>query len=457
MDFEPTTSAHDNGKTAVAHPPVHAHDPGHTHVPVNYQPRTRVGVVVFAIAVAIGLLIVFYVVQHSHHTEEASLKDDVRDAGQTALPVDAIHARRGSPEKLVTLPGDAQAFYETTIFARTNGYVHKWFADIGDKVTEGQTLATIETPELDDELNQALAKVGQLTAEANVAATAASFAKISYDRWSAAAPDGVVSAQERDQKKSELDTCLAKVQSAQSAVKLGQAQLQQLQTLEKFKNVVAPFAGVITQRHIDLGALVTAGSTSNTSPLYTISQANQIRVFVDVPQPMVPDIHVNMEAFAETRELPGHKFMGIVDRTASSLDMHSRTLRVEVLVPNPDLTLLPGMYVQVTFQTNRANPPVRIPPAALAFGPHGAQVAVVDEEGHVNFRPITIGRDLGDAIEVGSGLKEGEAVALNVGSQVSEGERVTAHFIDGAAHSEAPSSVRTAAAIIPGSKTEAAR
>ncbi|HZK80631.1 MAG TPA: efflux RND transporter periplasmic adaptor subunit, partial [Humisphaera sp.] len=336
----------------------------------------------------------------------------------------------GARETILTLPGDARSFYETTIFGRTNGYVSKWFVDIGDHVKENQVLATIETPELDDQLHETKANFAQLQAQSNVAATNAHFAKISDDRWEAAAPEGAVSQQERDEKKAELDSALAKLEAAKSAVNLAKAQVQRLETLEKFKQVVAPFDGVITQRFLDIGSLVTAGSTTNTTPLYTISQSNQIRVFVDVPQPAVPDIRVGMHAKATARELPGQEFVGIVDRTAASIDPKSRTLKVEVLVPNAKLDLLPGMYVQVTFATSRSNPPLRIPAAALIFGSEGPEVAVVADDKRITFRPIKIARDMGDAVEVASGVSENEMVALNVGSQVVSGEQVDPHPIE---------------------------
>jgi RND family efflux transporter MFP subunit len=402
----------------------------HSHVPVNYSRGTGRSVIIFAAIVVVGLLIAFLVVHHSRGTTSADLQAQATLDAEQAVPIDVVRVEHASADALLTLPGDARAFYETTIFGRTNGYVSKWFVDIGDRVKENQVLATIETPELDDQLHETKANFAQLQAQANVAATNAKFAKVSFDRWEAAAPEGAVSQQERDEKKAELDSAVAKLEAAKSAVNLGQAQVQRLQTLEKFKQVVAPFDGVITQRFLDIGSLVTAGSTTNTTPLYTISQSNQIRIFVDVPQPAVQDIHVGMRARATVRELPGQIFGGIVDRTASAIDPRSRTLKVEVLAPNPNLTLLPGMYVQVSFETSRTDTPLRIPAAALIFGPDGPEVAVVGEDQKLTFRPVTIGKDTGDAVEISSGLSENELVGLNVGSQVISGEQVAAHLVE---------------------------
>ncbi len=265
-----------------------------THVPVHYSRRTPLNVIFFALIVAAALAILFFWVRHSRRKATATLETDTAQLAEQAVPVDVVRIHHSVGESLLTLPGDARAFYETTLFGRTNGYVSKWFVDIGDLVTDNQVLATIETPELDDQLHESKANFAQLNAQANVAATNAQFAKVSFDRWEAAAPEGAVSQQERDEKKAELDSARAKLEAAKAAVNLAQAQMQRLETLEKFKQVTAPFDGVITQRHLDIGSLVTAGSTTNTTPLYTISQYHQMRIFVDVPQSAVPDIHIGM-------------------------------------------------------------------------------------------------------------------------------------------------------------------
>ena len=176
---------------------------------------------------------------------------------------------------------------------------------------------------------------------------------------------------------------------------LGQADVQRLGTLIGFKKVVAPFEGTITQRHVDIGALVTAGSTTSTTPLFSISQSSQIRVFVDVPQTVVPYIKVGMEVTATAHEYPGRKFVGKVDRTAESLDPMSKSLRVQVLVPNEDHTLLPGMYLQVGFQQNRKSPPMRVPAGALCFRSGGPQVGVVTDDHRIEFHDVTISRGHG--------------------------------------------------------------
>ncbi|HWE02256.1 MAG TPA: efflux RND transporter periplasmic adaptor subunit [Tepidisphaeraceae bacterium] len=430
-------------------------DDSHSHVPVHYLPRTSRSVIVFTAIVAVGLLAVFLVAHHSRSTASQGLQTDATEAAEQPIPIDVVRVEHATGDAPLNLPGDARSFYETTIFGRTSGYVSKWFVDIGDQVKENQVLATIETPELDDQLHETKANFAELQAQANVAATNARFAKVSFDRWEAAAPEGAVSQQERDEKKAELDSAVAKLDAAKAAVNLGQAQVQRLETLEKFKKVVAPFDGVITERFLDIGSLVTAGSTTNTTPLYTISQSNQIRILVDVPQPAIGAIHVGMHARATVRELPGEIFVGTVDRTASAIDPRSRTLKVEVLAPNPNLTLLPGMYVQVAFETSRRNTPLCVPAAALIFGPDGPEVAVVGDDHRLTFHSVTIGKDRGDIVEIGSGLSENEMVGLNVGSQVAGGEQVEAHIVEHASH-PAPAKVVPPGPAAPVSPTAAA-
>jgi RND family efflux transporter MFP subunit len=433
----------DSSNGPEAPPPDVSHAGEHSHVPVHYVPGTQRRVALFGGGVAVALAVVFVLGLWSRHRTEAALEQGVREAAEQPAVVNIVHVEPAGAQEILALPGEARSFYETTLFARTSGYVSKWLVDIGDRVTEGQALATIETPELDDQLAEARAKVDQLKAEVHVADTSAAFAKITVGRMEAAAPQGAVSRQEYDQKKSEYDASLAKLEAARAQVALADAEVHRLETLAKFKSVTAPFGGTITQRYVDVGALVTAGSTTNTTPMFTISQADRIRVYVDVPESAAPTIKVGMTVNAEAREYPGKKFVGKVDRTAQSVDPASRTLKVEVLVPNPDLVLLPGMYLQVTFQSSRSHPPLRIPAAALCMRPSGPQVAVVGKDGRVTFRPITIAHDLGDYIEVDSGLTDGEAVAMNVGNGVTDGEIVQAHDMDTPA---APAAAGAAAA-----------
>ena len=215
--------------------------------------------IVLAIAFGIGVWL-----RHRHANELASTDEQMADT-PPAVAVAAVH--RAVQRKILTLPAEARAMNETTLYARTNGYINKWLVDIGDKVKRGQTLAIIDTPELDEQLNAAQAKVSQSKSEASLSVQSAKFAKVTFDRWQAAQPEGVVSEQERDEKSAELDTANAKVAAANAQVAVDEAEVHRLETMVSFKNVTAPFDGTITQRHIDIGDLVTSGSSSNTTSL----------------------------------------------------------------------------------------------------------------------------------------------------------------------------------------------
>jgi RND family efflux transporter MFP subunit len=406
---------------------VLAHKPssGPSHVPVHFGRRTVVRVIIGAVAVTASLVAIHLF--RAHEREKAQTERNVisqQAAGQPPT-VHVVKVEAAGAGVSLTLPGECRAFYEATIFGRVNGYLHMWNFDIGDHVKEGDVLATIDTPELDQEIKVAQAKLASLQADVTLAQATADFAKITNQRFEAGAPEGVVSQQDADQKKSELGVSLAKLESAKAQVELGTADVHRLQALAEFKRVVSPFSGVVTQRHTDIGDLVTAGSTSSTTPLFSVAQSDTIRVFVDVPQVARPGISVGMTADVAAREFPGRTFRGKVDRTSLAINPAADTLKVEVLAPNKDGTLLPGMFVEVTFRSERSHPPVIIPAGALLLLVDGPHVAVVDADNCVRLRPIKIARDLGDTIEVSEGLSGGETIALNLSDQITDGQKVS--------------------------------
>ena len=380
----------------------------HSHVPTDYPSRTGRRTQIIAAALVLGLAGIFVVRHISNAREAAPLETEIQRAANQPAAVDVIHVKTGAADELLTLPGEARPFRDSTIFARISGYVSKWSldanhkpcewtTDIGDHVEEGQVLATIETPELDNQIAAAKAKIKQLNAQVAVADTSTVFARLSFKRWAASSGDGAVSVQERDQKESELNSCVAHLEAAKAEVTLAEADLARLLTMDGFKEVTAPFHGTITDRRVDVGDLVSAGSTSNTTSLFSIAQYAQMRVWVDVPQAVAARISHGMTAmvFYGDREFPGH-----VDRTAETINLASRTLKVEVLVQNPNHELLPGTYLQVKFQFKRTHPPLQIPSSALVWKSSGPQAAVLDEEGKVRFVAVKIARDMGDLVEV---------------------------------------------------------
>jgi RND family efflux transporter MFP subunit len=399
---------------------------GDGNIPVHTAPDTgrRLGIGVSALAVA--LLIAFLIVHHHRSAASEQLTADAQDSADAATPVDVIPVEYAPTARTISLPGEAAAWYASTIYARVSGYVNGWSANIGDRVSAGQVLAKIDTPELDDQLAAARAKVAADQSEVAVAESDANFAKVTNQRWKDS-PKGVVSDQERDEKQAAFDSATARLAAARAQVQLDQADVNRLEALSAFKNVVAPFDGVITRRQIDIGDLVTAGSTASTTPLYDIAQFDKVRVFVDVPQVSSSQIKQGMAATATSREFAGRAFVGTVARTSHSIDAAAKTLKVEVDIANPTLALLPGTYLEVNFKFDDANPPLRVPASALNFRSNGPEVAVVDSHNVVRFHTVTIARDMGEFVEIGSGLSQGDLVALNISNQIADGDRVIPH------------------------------
>lgn len=392
-------------------------------VSARFDPHTGERLKRWAVIAASALGVAFVLVSIDRLVKARSVSRGTQQAASAAPLVDVITAQAlGGAQRLV-LPGYTAAWHESTIFARVNGFVGKWFVDIGDPVHAGQVLALIETPDLDAEFAAARAqlKAGQATVLVRKAET--EFARTTYERWRDS-PKGVVSDQEREEKKAAYDSAVARQRSAEADAALAQAQVDKYQAMTQFKKVTAPYDGAITVRDIDIGNLVTAGSTAATTPLYVMTQNDPIRIFVDAPQSAADDL-LNSRApvQVQTSAAVVREYSGQVTRTSQALNPQARTLRVEVDVPNSKGEFVPGMYVKVGFQL----PPrglVQVPAAALMFRASGPQVAVVDPAGSISFRAVTIGRDDGSVLELSAGVAAGERVALNLSSQIADGERV---------------------------------
>jgi RND family efflux transporter MFP subunit len=329
------------------------------------------------------------------------------DAG---IKVSTVAPRPAPKEIALALPGGTQAIQETTLYARTSGFLSRRKVDIGDRVEAGQLLAEIESPELDQELERAVVRLEE--AQANVTIT-----RNTLQRMTTLLPTHAVSEQEVDDQK-------VRVNSAEAAVKAGQAEVRRLQALQSFEKVQAPFAGTITARNVDKGALVTSGSGSTVTSLFSIADTSALRVFVDVPQNAAPGVAENLEADVFVREFPNRTFRAKVVRTARALDPATRTLRTELYLPNPDGALLPGLYVQVKFSVARENPGVLIPARALVFRKEGPRVVVVTAEKKAELRPVKLGRDFGPEIEVLQGLDAKELLVENPTDDLENGQLV---------------------------------
>jgi len=310
----------------------------------------------------------------------------------------------------LVLPGNLQAYIESPIFARTNGYLLRWYKDIGSKVEKGELLASIDTPEVDQELSQARASREQIRA-------ALGLAKISADRWENLRKTDSVSQQEADQQTSGYEQAKANLAAAD-------ANVRRLEQLESFKNVYAPFSGVLTRRNVDPGALINSGAQAAGRELFDMARVDPLRVYVSVPQAYAPSMKVGLKAAVTLQEFPGQKFTGTVVRTADAIDMSTRTLYTEVDVPNKDGKLLPGSYGQVHFAIGNSVPRITIPVNAMLFRSEGAQVAVVGQDGKVQLRRIVIGRDFGATLEILGGIEPSDRKSVNPSDSLEEGQQV---------------------------------
>jgi RND family efflux transporter MFP subunit len=369
-------------------------------------------------------LIAFLVVHHIRAGDESALAATTRERALTPPSVVAVTVQNATASRPLTLPGATAAWYTSTIYARVNGYVEKWSADIGDHVHKSQVLASIDTPDLDAQFVASKAKLNAAEAEVKVKEADAEFAKSTYDRWMGS-PNGVVSEQERENKKGGYDSAVAQLNAAKAQVALNQAEVDNMAAFQSYKQVTAPYDGTIIERHIDIGNLVTAGSNASTTPLYRMTQDDPMRVFVDAPQSVSADLmKVGVPARIALDDVTQAAIEGKITRTAAAINPDSRTLRVEVDIPNSNHALVPGLYVQVRFDLETRGL-VQLPAAALIFRSKGPQVAVIDSNDIVHFRPITIARDDGDVVEIESGFSPGDRVALNISDAVTDGEKVT--------------------------------
>jgi RND family efflux transporter MFP subunit len=361
------------------------------------------------------------------------------NAEEIALPiVNVVRAKQAAPVTQLSLPGNVQAVTEGAILARAEGYLVKRLADIGDRVKAGQLLAVIDAPELDQQVTQAKAALDQATASlvlarANLEQAKANeyLAEITKKRNDTLVQRGVLSKQEGDQstavygaQHATVHAMDAGIVAAQQNEKAADANLSRLTELQKYKEVRAPFAGVITLRNVDTGTLI----NSQTTMLYRIAQFDVLRIFVNVPQSFSEQLHPGMLADVAIQELPGRHFTGKITRVAGSLDSSTRTLLTEVQVPNPEGKILPGMYATVQISVSRTLLPVMVPGDAIVTQATGASIAVVDPDDTVHYHPVLLGRDYGLEVEVTSGLRDGQVVVVNPTDDVREGIKVKPQF-----------------------------
>ncbi len=358
---------------------------------------------VLLLAIALGLA--FWGIS----TRAKSLDVVTREAKELAVPtVSVIAPERGAPQQEIVLPGTMQAFTDAAIYARTNGYLRKWYADIGTRVRAGQVLADIDTPEIDQQLEQARADLATTEANARLALSTA-------ERYRDLIKTDSVS-------KQDLDNANGSLEAKATAVTSAKAGVRRLEQLHAFGKITAPFDGVVTARNTDVGALIDSGS--NAKELFHVAAVHRLRVFVNVPEIYSRAARPGTKADLRLTEFPGHPFSGTLARTAQSIDVASRTLLIEIDVENPNGELLPGSYAEVHLKLPTEASTYKLPINAIIFHTEGVRIAMVDAGGKVILQPVTLGRDYGNSVEVVSGLSGGERIIINAPDSIEAGQPV---------------------------------
>ncbi|ADP72153.1 efflux transporter, RND family, MFP subunit [Rhodomicrobium vannielii ATCC 17100] len=399
----------------------------------------RVALAIACLIVVGGLGVIVNAGFDRHAASEATARQELvgRQNRVPALRIEKVKAVETPKE--VRLPATTQAFESATLFARQSGYIDKRFVDIGSRVKSGELLALISAPEVDDQLNQARAQLKQMVATLEQVTAQRDLASVTNQRNAPLVREGWQTKQSGDQTRLNLAAQNAAVNVANANIEAQKAQISRLERMQSYERVTAPFDGVITQRSIDTGSLVTA-DTSSGSPLFSIVRDNVLRVQVHVPQDVALQLKPGMEATLDVPELPGQRFAGEVARTAIALDANSRTLLVEADIKNADYKLSPGLYGTVRFNVPRPVPIMMIPSSALIFDQHGMRVAT-NADGVARLHQVTLGDDEGAQVQIIGGLEPGQDLIVNPPAGIENGAKVAvaapAHPVQEAAASPA--------------------
>jgi RND family efflux transporter MFP subunit len=376
----------------------------------------RIGIAAAAAAIIIAL---FGILQRRSHESEVT-----QWTQKQAIPtVAVITPRQGAAAERLVLPGTVQAWYETPIYARVNGYLKDWYFDYGAHVKKGDLLAEIDAPDLDAQLAATQAKLNSARATVKVREAEKQFAETTYDRWRDS-PKGVVSVQEQEGKQADYNSAVARLNAAIAEAAADQGEVDRLKALEEFKRIVAPFDGVVTARETDIGALINAGSGRNGPELFRVADIHKMRIYVQVPQQLSAGIGQGLVAELNLPQYPNKTFQATVATTSNAINLSARTLLVELHADNPDGLLQPGAYAGVDFELPSTPDVVRIPTSALIFREHGMEVATIGPNNKIELKPITLGRNLGTEVEVIRGLTLADRVVNSPPDSLTAGDTV---------------------------------
>ena len=371
-------------------------------------PEKKSNLFLILVIVVLALLIIGGFTLFARRTQYQALANETE---KMAVPsVQVIHPTVEPGQEDLVLPSTTQAYVESPIYARTNGYLVRWYHDIGSRVKKGELLADIDTPEVDQQLSQAKADLG--TSKANE-----DLSRITATRYQELIKTDGVS-------KQEVDNAVGDYAAKKATTAASEANVRRLEELESFKHIYAPFSGVLTRRNVDPGNLINAGNGGAAQELFNLAQTDPIRAYVRVPEVYAPNIHAGLTASLELVQYPGRRFEGKVVRTADAIDLASRTLNTEVDVPNKNGELLPGGYAQVHLGVKATGEHLVVPVNALLFRAEGLRVVVIDDNHKTHLQQLTIGRDFGTTLEVLQGLKSTDWIVVNPADSLEEGVQV---------------------------------
>jgi len=360
----------------------------------------------------------------SRHSQDVAVAEWTN---QAAIPtVHVVNPKVGDSHQQIGLPGDVQAWFESPIYARVNGYLRAWYFDFGAHVKKGDVLADIETPELDAQLAAARATLDARKADVKVKEAEQRFAETTYARWRDS-PKGSVSVQEQQAKRADYESAVARLNAAKANTEIAQAEVNRLQALEGFKRLLAPFDGTVTARNTDIGALINAGSGmggGSAPELFKVADTHKMRIFMKVPQLLTAGIVPGLKAEVRLPQYPNKVFHAVVATTSRAVNVASRTLVVELQADNADGLLEPGTYSQVSLKIPGTEPVLLVPTSALLFREHGLEVAVVTADNRIALKRISVGRNLGVEVEVVDGLTATDRVVTSPPASIGKGDLV---------------------------------